>query len=354
MTQNQLEHMLIHNDVMSCITNNHTHLDIHTNQTLIQDLDRILLEHKEAQSRFCGNIDNPDDVPSNQEQADYLINEALLFHAGEITNFLNTANHLDKLVLNTHFDEDDYGVVGTGIVCDTSNNTLKEYTTSHMNLVIRKEVTMPMGFSLVTAYPDMTHPEIQPTNRNLTNHIKETEAYKQADDVGKTYLRYRTDVNNTHLATYKEGVTPDNSMMMLHVATNNPNTHHEIKIKESGMIMRTVSESFDITGRRVKTPVETQYSRMYQHDTGKATKKVNLMNERVFQQFSKDYPDIAQSLQNVRTHFTNKMQQQTQQNPQQTEHRTYTAVAQRRMQVLDAKFGHLTAQQSDTSYQYQT
>lgn len=344
MTKQKLDDILINQDFMSKITNEYSHVNIHTNRALTQDLDRVILEHKEAQSRFCGDVKHPEDTKANQEHAEFLIGEALLYRSGDITNWLDTADNHSKFAFSTNFDEEDYGVVGTGIVCNRHNNTLKEYKTSHMNVVLRKDVFMPLGFSLVTAYPDMTSADIQPTNRDLTAFIKETKAYQQADDVGKTYLRYRTDVNNDYLATYKAGTSPDDSMMMLRVQTDNPNVYHEIKIKESGMSLRTVLNQYDDTGRIVKQTLDTNYTKIYaKHANVKNPHKADLQNNKVFNKFAKDYPEVATPLRNIKNYFGNK---------QQTFDFTKTQTKDRGKQA-DMKFNHIKQQpQSETPFEY--
>ena len=351
MTKKQLDDILMSDNFMDKITDYKSHVDIHTDKGLTDDLDRVILDREEAQSRFCNDIENTEDKQANKEHAEFLISEALLYHSGDILKWLKDAQNNSKFAFNTKFDTEDYGMVGTGIIYDRNNNTLKEYQTDTMRMVLRKDNTMPLGFALVTAYPDMKRQNIQPTGRNLTTYVKNTKAYAKADDIGKTYLIYRTDVNNNHLATYKASNTPDDSMMMLRVKTNNPNVYHEIKIKETGMTLRTVSNQYDDTGRTVKQTLETEYTKISEKKSGEKRKeKADLSNDKVFEKFAKDYPDVATSLQNIKEHFENKRTKNKQFDFNKSTTKTITKD---RGKQANAKFENILNNiTSEESYQY--
>lgn len=287
------------------ITTEDTHLNKHTHNTESQNLDRIVLERKKAQGLFTNNINNTHDFDANHEHAMMMLDDAIYSNEDDIINWMMEATEGEKQAFHTHFKKGKDDMVGTGMIFNNKNNTIKEYETYHLTLVLKKDMMQPNGFYLVTAYPDLEHPDIEPTGRDLTPFIKDTQAYKSGDDVYKTYLRYVTDVNNTHMVTYKPGNTPNDSMMMIHLDTQNPTIYHEIKIKEDKMTMRTLQREYDDRGRTIdKTPIRTEYNDIYENQTGRTnTKYIDFNNATVFQKFVNEYPEMKTPLTNIRKHF---------------------------------------------------
>ena len=107
------------------------------------------------------------------------------------------------------------------------------------------------------------------------------------------------------MVTYKPGNTPNDSMMMIHLDTQNPTIYHEIKIKEDKMTMRTLQREYDDRGRTIdKTPIRTEYNDIYENQTGrKNTRYIDFNNEAVFQKFVNEYPEMNTPLTNIRKHF---------------------------------------------------
>lgn len=284
---------------------NDTHLTKHTHNTESQNLDRIILERKKAQSLFTDNINNTHEFDKNHKYAMDLIDIAIWANKSQITDWMMNALDGEKQPFHMKFDSEKDDIVGTGMIFDNSTNTIKEYATKHMTFVLKRDMTQPNGFYMITAYPDFDYHDIEPTGRDLTPFIKESQAYKNGDDVYKTYLRYTTDVNNNHLVTYRQGYTPDDSVMMIRMNTENPDIYHEIKIKQNQMTLRTIKKEYDDRGRTIeKTPIRTDYNTLYESQTGRTkTKYVDFNNESVFQKFVKEYPEMEKPLTNIRNHF---------------------------------------------------
>lgn len=316
-----IEKAIIDDTVMDKITTKYTHVNIHTGQSLTQDIDRILTQKKDAQSRFIGNIHKPEDTLENQQQAEFLIKEALLFNAGTIAEWLDKTDDYTNKAFTTHFPEDDYGVVGSGMVFNHQKHTIKEYQSEYMKLVLKKDPKQPLGVALVSAFPEIEQHDIKPTNKDLACYVKDTNAYKNADDVGKIYLHYITDVKNENLVTYTRGRTPDDSAMLLHIETNNPNVRHEIRIKEHSVTMRTVMEKYE-NHKSSKSSIQTDYTRAYAKITGRDFENnIDLKNPKIFEMFSNDYPDIAKNVKTIIEHLDEKTlaeKENTKQNSHQT------------------------------------
>lgn len=346
--QNKIEKAVMDDSILSNITNDWTHVDIHTDGSIVGDLDRIFLNHKNAQSRFIADNTHPDNKQKNQKHADFLIQEGLLYRSSDIANWLSHAKHGEKGAFQVPFPYEDYGHTGVGIIASNKDNSVREYATDSMTMVLRKDAKTPLGFTLVTAYPNMENEFIQPTGRNLSPFVKETEAYKQADTVGKTYLEYITTVSNQGLVTYKKGETPNDSMMMIHAKTNNPNVHHEIKVKENDILLRTVAPETDEFGDKHKKVLQTEYTRGYAKAIGvPSVQRISLTNNRMFKRFQSEYPVIATQLSDIRNQIITRTSEKTDQMPKQPikantqEIITKVSHQNNRGQMANDKFGHI-------------
>lgn len=334
MTFEKFQQQLMRNDIIHKISNKNTHVSLHTDMTIAEDIDRSITEHKQAHSRF--HIDPNDNYETTHEKANHLIEEALLYNARQIYEFITTGNDYEKKSFHTEFEKEDYGSIGTGIIYNPDNNMLKEYETQHMKVVLRKTPHKPLGFTLVTAYPDMEQHDIKPTETNLRNHIKETNAYKNGDEMYKLYLRHITHSGNTHLTTYRKGNLPRESCVILRVPASNPNMEHTIKMKSSGMTIRTYLKEHDDNGHEMRTYVNTQYTRLQQGISGEETYTADLTNKRIFQAFQQDYPEVGSQIQYLQQYFyeKNKRRQESYRS------NDYTHKPSRGKQA-ESKFGHI-------------
>lgn len=304
-TRDMIQNTIEDGTFLDYIITDDTHLNKHTHNTESQNLDRIVLERKKAQGLFTDNMNSTHDFDANHEHAMMMLDDAIYSEKENIANWMMEATDGEKQAFHIKFKKDKDDIVGTGMIFDNENNMIKEYETYHLTFVLKKDMAQPNSFYLVTAYPDLEHPDVEPTGRDLTPFIKDTQAYKSGDDVYKTYLRYITDVNNTHTVTYKPGNSPNDSMMMIHIDTQNPNIYHEIKIKNDKMTMRTLQREYDDRGRIIdKTLIRTEYNDIYENQTGRTnTRYIDFNNEAVFQKFVNEYSEMKTPLTNIRNHF---------------------------------------------------
>lgn len=304
-TRDMIQNTIDDGTFLDYIITDDTHLNKHTHNTESQNLDRIVLERKKAQGLFTDNMNSTHDFDANHEHAMMMLDDAIYSEKEDIANWMMDATDGEKQAFHIKFKKDKDDIVGTGMIFDNENNMIKEYETYHLTFVLKKDMAQPNSFYLVTAYPDLEHPDVEPTGRDLTPFIKDTQAYKSGDDVYKTYLRYITDVNNTHTVTYKPGNSPNDSMMMIHIDTQNPNIYHEIKIKNDKMTMRTLQREYDDRGRIIdKTLIRTEYNDIYENQTGCTnTRYIDFNNEAVFQKFVNEYSEMKTPLTNIRNHF---------------------------------------------------
>lgn len=238
----------INQTLLSRISNKKTHASRHIEISDAASLDRAM-NNTLANSRFL-----------SQKQADELTEYTLFVNAKTIDNWLNTDTgdpYETKEFLQ--IIEPEQGPVGSGMIWDPDRNAIREYYTDTIRVVLQKNPTRSMGFTLLTAYPDMSSPNIQPTGRNLAKTVTmETETYQKADPAGKTYQLYRTDSRNNLYTYYQKGQTPEQSVICVRVPTNNPNVKHNIYLSETESTLMTTERQPD--GNYL--PIRTKYTDM--------------------------------------------------------------------------------------------
>lgn len=278
-TKQDIEQSVINGKVFDKATNYETHFDIHVLPSQIERLCRVLNNVK-ADSTF-----------TSEEDAKMFIEETMLFRATEINNWRNTDAAPKTQEFNVYFDEDDgYDEVGTGFIYNHDDNTIKEYKTRAMTLVLRKDPEAELGFNILTAYPDMSDPNIEQTHKDLQPLVKETTKYKNADKLGKIYLECRTNPDINTLMTYKQGYTPDDSMIMIHIPNTASNTTHFIKFKNEQCTLHTTDDS-------THEKIATKYTQMQNTNAPKYlltnTKNVNLKTApTIMNELTKDNPSV--------------------------------------------------------------
>lgn len=234
-------------------------------------------------------------VFDNQINLDTLLGDMIYYKAQDIANWLEYADAYEKKAFHVAFDEDDYGRIGTGLIHDKKTNLIKEYESNDVYVVLRKDPTNYLGFSLVTAYPNMDSPNIKPTNRNLKEITVQTPTYQNAKPTEKAYLMYRTSYQSDISISYSKN--PNDEMddaIYMHVPTGNPNTKHIIKIKEHTCTLKTVHKD-EITGET--QPIETKYTQIRnKYDNKHRQPSVSLLEPHVRAAFSADFPQLDREI----------------------------------------------------------
>ncbi len=265
------------------ISNHSTHVCRHKDVDDIAYLERTFHDVR-VNSVFHNHID-----------LDQLLGDMIYYKAQDIAKWMETANNYDKQAFHVFFDKDDYGPIGTGLIHDKSTNLIREYTSNDVYVVLRKDPENSLGFSLVTAYPNMDSPNIAPTNRNLKEITMLTPTYQKASPTEKAYLLYRTSYQSQASISYSPGCKfKEDDVLYIHLPTENPNTKHVIKIKEHQCTLKTVHTN-EITGER--ETLMTKYTQIRdQHDDKHRQPSVSLLEPHVRQEFAKDYPNIDKDI----------------------------------------------------------
>lgn len=206
------------------------HKDIHAETTDVALMDRLLTSVTES-SAF------PD-----QKTADDYIKDAMYHSMGDIVDWADNAQFGERSAIDVKFDDE---TVGKGFVMDKKTRTIKEYTTDTVRLVLKQDKTNPYGFSVLTAFPCMDTPNIQPTGRDLTPIVRATPTYQEASPVKRAYLEYRGKPESQLLMAYSAGHDPSDDCITMYAPTNNPNITHRLRIKEQGVALQTIKQEDD-------------------------------------------------------------------------------------------------------------
>ena len=185
----------------------------------------------------------------DETTADSLIEEAMYARMDDIVAWVESAEFGERHTIDANFDGE---AIGHGFVMNRENQTIREYTTDMLRLVLKQDNTNQYGFSLLTAYPSMMTPDIQPTGRDLTDIMHQTETYQKASPVKRAYLNYRVKPDSQIRVTYKAGHEPSDDCLSITVPTNNPDIKHKIRIKEAGASIATFNNGEKIESEFTK------------------------------------------------------------------------------------------------------
>lgn len=230
----------------------------------------------------------------DEDNAQYLIKEAMYNAADEIIAWQETAKQWDDHAFDVKLDADDYGTVGRGFRLNQQDNMIREETTDTLRFVLMKDKHADFGFTLKTAYPNMySYEGTEATGRDLSDVVKETSQYQDAGAVKQAYLLYRCRPDAPYLATFKAGLDVYDDAMTLHVpARDDRDATHFIRIKDDGIRLST---------KKDREKVQTPYTAL-QADAGIPSRNPLVCDIRkgpVRDAFAADYPKAHQAVSDI-------------------------------------------------------
>lgn len=172
--ENRLMEKLFDDKVMNSIINTKHIQTMHekSNNTDIALLDRTISPYEKTKtaSTFDYNIRET-------------IENALMDAVPDIIKWLTSSNK-KTITINPRSDE----YIGHGI--ENQINTIKEYNTKEISLILTKDDNNEVGFQCHTAYPNITHIATTRTStgRNLIPDLIQTRTFKKADTNTRTKL----------------------------------------------------------------------------------------------------------------------------------------------------------------------
>lgn len=252
------------------------HANIHIAQSDLDLMKRLLGEQKDIKQT------NANSTFPTKEEAQETILDALYSNMTQIVRWYDMADNGEKQEFYMSYKTD----VGTGFKIDKSTNKINEYTTPGITFVLQRDFYSPHGLNLITAYPDLDRTDIQSTHRDLTEIMKQTETYQNANPVKKAYLTHVTDTTNNNLITYKKGNTEMPDMLCMHVNTKTQDIKHIIYIKAKQYNMVTMNKDKKVSSSLVKLR-----NTIYPDSRGYV---VNLKNETLHNAFKEQCPKTAE------------------------------------------------------------
>lgn len=221
--QKAIETSVIEGKLIGRLTGPKTHVNRHTRRSEIQTLERALSEVRVSTSF------SPDADPN------FLIEEACLYHAKDIARWADGASQGDTEAFMTWFNPELYeNNIGYGFTKDKKTGAIRTYKTRHLTIVIQKDTRMPLGISLITAYPSLSREHMKPTSKNLTAVMKQTPTYLQADPFDKTRLLYQADPAHTIPMRTLDDKTTGRRCLLLRAPGAEQNEIISVRINEDG------------------------------------------------------------------------------------------------------------------------
>jgi hypothetical protein len=249
-----IDDAIIEGKLFTKIQNENSHMEKHVADKDRADvLNRVLKdngkakrddhEHKENKSINSGFY--------SLEEACYAIEESIMNKSLDIAKWVDGAYRNEKKAFEVTLPKESYKEVGYGYVVDRAKNTIDEYKTQTVRIVLQKNDDYPLGFTLLTAYPDIIKAENrEPTKQDLTEITKKTKTYQEASPTAKAYMLYQTGETKPYLATFKEGYYGNvhDDVLSIHMpykTKDGSECKNLIRIKE-GQIELSTSKMMDV------------------------------------------------------------------------------------------------------------
>lgn len=270
----------------SHLTDRHTHIDCrHVGMSDVQLLDRVFMENKICASSFTTTHDMEE-----------CVTESIIYSLKTICekgkeNPTGTYSHVVQLPDELYADEDDpvdfethhkgFAVTNKGRVVEMDTNTIA--------LILKNAPNSRYGFTLVSAFPYLETENAKPTGKDISETIKQTDAYQKGNAIDRTYMRLATepipnDVSIRHLisrSSYKESIS-------VAFQSDNPLLRHNVKIDELQTRLTTQTKNEEGFYERIDCTL------------GKKPKKyLDLQNNEDLNTFKNAYPKIANYVANV-------------------------------------------------------
>lgn len=187
----------------------------------------------------------PDDETMNE-----CICEAIATNAEKILQETDKATDSMRMVLTVDMDADEWSESGfdthfTGIA-RTYTGQLKEMSTTSVDVVYKKDTTKPLGFSIVTAFPNVNCEKATPTGRDITNEVKASRGYKTASPVKRAWLDHALDPDSTLNMQYvkhrdrRPGQRFQEECIVINIPTHNNALYHRVFVDNKWTHMQTL------------------------------------------------------------------------------------------------------------------
>lgn len=303
----QIEKAVATGRFLTIATNERTHFIKHVTQDDVSLLNGVLTDttaakknkHKTKERKFnsCFITDNPDaDVDDIYDATLPLFDEVILKKAHDIAEWSIDAKQHDKQGFRVVLPRKRYGTIGKGYVLDDATNTLHEYTTEEIMVVLRKDSSLELGFSLHTAYPYLESQTSRPTGRNLQDIVVKTQKYQNASPTGKAYILAQTNRKNPYLTTFKAGMYGNNhdDVIAFQIPCNNDRDAQDVvRIKENEMVLFRRHKEYDSYKSWSWKKDESVY---WELDGKSKDLSANLLNPDVFSAFEHEYGDTISTI----------------------------------------------------------
>lgn len=214
------------------------HVEKHSDRSAISMASKAAYEGRSVSSF-------PDDETMNE-----CICEAIAANAEYILKETDKASDQERMVLTVDMDVDEWKEAGfdphfTGIA-RTYTGKLKEMSTTSVDVVYKKDSDKPLGFSIVTAFPNVNCEKATPTGRDITDEVKASRGYRTASPVKRAWLDHALDPSATLNMQYvkhrdkRPGQRFQEECIVINVPTHNDALYHRVFVDNRWTHMQTL------------------------------------------------------------------------------------------------------------------
>lgn len=281
------------------VKNYNTHvMEEHVNLNEVDNLDMVLSGRKQTQGHFV----NAGKKTNTNMFVQKLIELAIKQKQEDVISWMKESENMKSTEFSLTVRGKLIGKVFKKE--DGNNNRISEYDTSAMRIVIQRNDSMPLGFSLLTAYPTLDTKYKERTNRDISELVRKTNTFKNADDIEKVYHLYRTNPDSTMSVHLFDDCYTGEKKVLTIINQQDLNLTHKIRTSKDDCILNTYhSEYIGTFDTPYVQKIKTYYSRA-SNGNDSQSKDADLNKPQVFTLFERDYPQEAKEV----TYIQNLMQ----------------------------------------------
>lgn len=191
------------------------------------------------------------------------INYTLLSNIDEITERMNKLP--DKHFLSIcrkipQYDKNNKPInIGTGFIKDDDGFIQKFTTHEYVGIVLRKDNSMPLGFSIKEAYPgivldrtkederyksfiDEACKNLNISSKNCIEELRKTPTYKQSTPAKRAYLEYKANPLQVNKKAHMQLTGYEDDVLTYMLRINNKEYYKAIFDEENGCKLRKIKE----------------------------------------------------------------------------------------------------------------
>ena len=276
-------------------------------QVHIEPLDPDVAAYRTALER------RGDDIPDvayfqSEDELAFCAAEVLGIYTRDIVELLNNAETGDTVTYSGSLDpcmykNAEHGVTYTGLLSDPITSALREYATSQICIVLRVTDEEESPFYLEDAWPDVDVTIAEPTGRDLTEDLLESEQYQSALPLDRAFLERSVLPGHNHPMQFNRG-EPSEEAILLYATSEDGETVCCVSL---GMYGNGGLMFLDREGNLAESPYADLPGKAEHPEPRRGLELLD--DEVVYRAFAQDFPETSAVVEDLKERIAHNWQE---------------------------------------------